>query len=491
MLNSPITDERSTTFPTKGVAEDKAERPLKRRRETDEDVAVLLRWRTKRLKAELPLLDQLREFVDSPLSEDEKIPIPTRDMQALVSSRSELLDLCTIDDVKLLFRADDDFEPSALDLLNPLVHAVQKRPPEKGTEDAFHSFWDQNIRQVLELLVPLGTSIRNSSKHTITRALRPDYAFLLNNMCPFRGEEKPPGSTDDPKAELADKLVWSYAPAPYVLAYYATGPDLTLAAITPPSTPGGRPVVHNVAPANLSLRKDRIKNICRLINVARLLQTLADLDQTPDAEFRVFERDDCTVEITGRNIVKSYTSVDRFQRVENLQNVYHLLRIKKVPRTDKLVYFSNTTVILSPRGTANMPKTEEELLEALICVLEALKSLHQAPALFHRDIRWPNVIRCLDDPHSWFLIDWEDAAAPPTKAQPHFDKLSHSPKIFTDGHGPEVDLWGVGELISRSTAMGVSFELQELGKWMQTSSAPSAEEALARIVAYHQSLHQV
>ena len=45
---------------------------------------------------------------------------------------------------------------------------------------------------------------------------RPDYAFLVNNLCPFRGEEKAPESNADPKQELADKLAWAYDPAPYV-----------------------------------------------------------------------------------------------------------------------------------------------------------------------------------------------------------------------------------------------------------------------------------
>jgi hypothetical protein len=86
-----------------------------------------------------------------------------------------------------------------------------------------------------------------------------------------------------------------------------------------------------------------------------------------------FQRDGCTVEITGRNIVKTYTSLDRSQRVANIRNTYHLLQIKEVPNTDALVHFFGTTIILSPRGISNLPRTEQELLEAVICVLEALE----------------------------------------------------------------------------------------------------------------------
>lgn len=66
---------------------------------------------------------------------------------------------------------------------------------------------------VLEHLIPAGRSSRS------TGSLCPDYAFLLRELCPFRGEEKPPGSREDPKAELSDKLAWAYDPAPYVLGW--------------------------------------------------------------------------------------------------------------------------------------------------------------------------------------------------------------------------------------------------------------------------------
>ena len=49
-------------------------------------------------------------------------------------------------------------------------------------------------------------------------------------------------------------------------------------AITPPSGPGGQPVAHDIANADLSL--------CRLINIAGVLQQLADLVRPLDAELR-------------------------------------------------------------------------------------------------------------------------------------------------------------------------------------------------------------
>ena len=81
----------------------------------------------------------------------------------------------------------------------------------------WHSFWDDNIRKLLEHLIPEGKTIRNGNQHTEKRKLRPDFGFLLKKICPFRGEEKGPDNSEDPKAELADKLNWVYDSAPYML----------------------------------------------------------------------------------------------------------------------------------------------------------------------------------------------------------------------------------------------------------------------------------
>jgi len=122
---------------------------------------------------------------------------------------------CGRADVGALFRSEDDSSYSALD---KIFFIVAEPPPQSGTEASFHSFWDSNVRTILELLIPFGTSIRDSSRHIATGSLRPDYGFLLRNLCAFRGEEKPRDSNEDPKAELSNKFAWAYDPAPYVLS---------------------------------------------------------------------------------------------------------------------------------------------------------------------------------------------------------------------------------------------------------------------------------
>jgi hypothetical protein len=159
----------------------------------------------------LPTIAELARIVDLPLAHSEKIPISETRIQSLVNVETAT-DFCTREDVELLFRAEDSES-----LLDRFYFTVLDAPPAEGTENSFISFWDKNARNILEFLVPGGRSTRNSNLHTATMLLRPDYAFLIGNLCPFRGEEKAPESKGDPKKELGAKLVWSYDPAPYVL----------------------------------------------------------------------------------------------------------------------------------------------------------------------------------------------------------------------------------------------------------------------------------
>jgi hypothetical protein len=77
--------------------------------------------------------------------------------------------------------------------------------------------------------------------------------------------------------------------------------------------------------------------------------------------------------------------------------------------------------------------------------------MHAEPALFHRDIRWPNVLWNSRN-QTWFLMDFDDASMAPTRAAPHLSHDIHHPGMFQDGHGAEVDIWAVGRLILDGTS---------------------------------------
>jgi hypothetical protein len=178
---------------------------------------IIDRWRNKHAKNALPSLIELERIADSPLSEEEKIPLSPSRFNDLISSVN-LRDICTEDDVRVLFDSRPGGGP-----LDEVFFTVAKSPPDSGTEDFFISFWDRNIRDILEIVVPAGRSLRNSNFNTATGNLRPDYGFLVDDRCVFRGEEKPPRSTDDPREELVSKLEWVYTPAPFVLGRFGHG----------------------------------------------------------------------------------------------------------------------------------------------------------------------------------------------------------------------------------------------------------------------------
>jgi hypothetical protein len=113
--------------------------------------------------------------------------------------------------------------------------------------------------------------------------------------------------------------------------------------------------------------------------------------------------------------------------------------------------------------------------------------MHGGDPIFHRDICWSNVIQKANGnkPSKWFLIDFDDAVSPPTFAAMHLAKETHAPEVFHDDHGGEVDVWGVGHLIDYAArlSVGLSAEIMDVGKWMQsgTTSRPTAWQAYERI----------
>jgi hypothetical protein len=110
--------------------------------------------------------------------------------------------------------------------------------------------------------------------------------------------------------------------------------------------------------------------------------------------------------------------------------------------------------------------------------------MHAYPdPVFHRDIRWPNIIRRIDKPRKWFLIDWEDASMLPTRAAKHLRESEHSPCIFADGHGAEVDTWAVGKLFldANKFASPLPTAMVAIGKHLREDGTISVQQALTEM----------
>ncbi|KAF9480017.1 hypothetical protein BDN70DRAFT_833598 [Pholiota conissans] len=434
------------------VIEHPREISRKKRRRTDD---ILESWRSKRPKTHLPSVDELQGVLEAPLLDSEKILIPETYYNTLITA---FPDTCDESDIGTLFAIGEPDPP-----LSFFYVVVSEPLPDDATEDAFHRFWDDNIRRALKFLLPAGKAIRNSNQHSETRNLRPDFAFILKRICVFRGEEQDPCSRESPKAELVEKLCWVYEPAPYVLGYYCEGYQLTLVAIIAPEYPGSKPKVRELISLGLKLRRNRIANLRHIINLSNILSQLADIVQVSADDFQTFEGSNSTVEIAGFRIIKTYTCKNAEDKIEHVKRIYEALALWKVPNTDMLVHINKNVTHFMPRGIAGQPTSEKELRECIACILESLDVAHRIPK-YHRDIRWDNVIRRIDDRSKWFLIDWEDASGTPTMAQPTFASETHSPAIFGDGHAGEVDIWGVGYLIKTCAAVDISKEFRNLGQ---------------------------
>uniref|UniRef100_A0A7S2IBB4 Protein kinase domain-containing protein n=1 Tax=Helicotheca tamesis TaxID=374047 RepID=A0A7S2IBB4_9STRA len=161
--------------------------------------------------------------------------------------------------------------------------------------------------------------------------------------------------------------------------------------------------------------------------------------------------------------------------VTNMIQIYEALEKAKIPHTDRLVALEtmqNGTRIckFAPIGRSYLPLNLKELLDALVCVCEALVAMH-AIGIMHRDIRWANVFHAFSsDSHNtnsseatfsqeWFLFDFEFAATAP---QPAFAAHTltpgnHAPEMVdtddehhSEKHDAAVDIWGLGYMIEHA-----------------------------------------
>jgi Protein kinase domain len=150
--------------------------------------------------------------------------------------------------------------------------------------------------------------------------------------------------------------------------------------------------------------------------------------------------------------------------VTNMIDVYNILEKADVPHTDRLVSVEEVddgeTKIcnFAPIGRSYLPENLDEMLDALICVAEALVALH-ALKIMHRDIRWANVFHVHNGKSftkEWILFDFEFAAVAPQRAfgAHTLTPGNHAPEMVdteqchhTESHDTAVDIWGLGFLI--------------------------------------------
>ncbi|KAF8346567.1 hypothetical protein F5887DRAFT_1281694 [Amanita rubescens] len=442
--------------------------PLKRKRDDPTDISrKLIDLWTKPVALDLR---QLKEYFEGPLDPDWKIPLSHNQWKEYLANELSPAQACSDEDLELLFKQSED--ETTVGILRLFDHAITRDPVNpSGTENSLVSFWDRNIRDILERPLEAGK-------------LRPDFGLLLSNVCVFRGEEKRIdfGGTH-PRDELGHKTRWVYDPAPYILGYYAVGMQVVLVAIVQPRAESLRVV--DLISADLSSRRERIKNAVRMIKLCGILKRLQqEIGEGKDRDMRtVASRLNIFHQMCARHGLQDKD--DGKERVEHLMAIYASLVSKGVPNVDRLKKAEiqhdvhGSYIDLEPRGIDEGPKSPLDVRNAVVCVLEALKVAHADPPVFHRDIRWQNIMQSREDSSKWFLIDWEDASFAPTKGAPHLSQNEHSPNVYKDNHGADVDIWAVGRLIF--TAQLQVPALRDFGQMMMEGHVLNAEQGLGEI----------
>ena len=79
----------------------------------------------------------------------------------------------------------------------------------------------------------------------------------------------------------------------------------------------------------------------------------------------------------GTNIKKTFDGPERHARIEKLKSVYDILRVKAVPNVDRIAVsyaddVHGAVAFLEPKGLSVVPKSIQQVLEAVGCILEAL-----------------------------------------------------------------------------------------------------------------------
>ncbi|PFH46032.1 hypothetical protein AMATHDRAFT_8343 [Amanita thiersii Skay4041] len=382
----------------------------------------------------LPNISGLRDYLNTPLTENEKVPVSYKLWQHFLHDNYFYLqDLCSIGDLEKLFRiSEDEWAPQLQ--MHVQVAIIDSPPAEPTTGGVYHVFWDQTISKILLYCLGLSKVTRSSNTDTQIEDPEPNYGLFLEQHC------------------LAKKTRWVYDPAPYVLGYYAVGPQVVIQRAPPQN--GNGTIVRDIVTTDLSTRQGRIQNLTRMIRLATILRSLEQIISSPmDVDtFTVYRDSGQSITYHRNTVCKTYHREENYECFDDLTEIYQLLATKGVPNVDRLRMANENAkepyIELEPRGLDSGPQSVDDIKNAVKCILEALKVLHAEPRILHRNIHWRTVVQNRQDTTKWFLIDWEDASSTPTEAVPHFNHETHPPQVFNDGHGPEVDIWGVGGLIT-------------------------------------------
>ncbi|GBC41608.2 hypothetical protein RIR_jg9208.t1 [Rhizophagus irregularis DAOM 181602=DAOM 197198] len=215
-----------------------------------------------------------------------------------------------------------------------------------------------------------------------------------------------------------------------------------------------------------------VRNICPFQGEEKSQEDAEDLSKELTKKFQVnlclprdfpdFEtiiRSNRTVVELRYAITKKFTNEGQ---VTYLKEIYGMLQANNVRFSDRLEYSSKHSVHLVLHREQQEPSNLKELLQALICILTCLKSMHSIDPnlIMHRDIQWPNIIRHYDKYQRFILIDFDYTTfSPSSELLKEFSKNDYAHEMLIRKHNFKVDIWGIGHLVASCNISSISSDL--------------------------------
>lgn len=287
----------------------------------------------------------------------------------------------------------------------------------------------------------------------------------------FRGEDKMEREANGrhhPRTELEDKTPWEEWPMffndlPYIFGYFAVGRPGRLQLQLGCLVQEQRKFVALGQTHDLATVAGRVQAYLFFLKLVPFLRAAAnrasgaplnldwELDRgdgvtlryaVMDGVTRVRKRYKCPSTAHAYGLHDAWLARKRFlASIEGSQNFF-------VPVLE--IYTDDKDAIVHFARCDEVEMTLANVLMAVYHTMEALEVLH-ANGCVHNDIRWPNVMFSRAASR-YVLIDFdmsamleEDNLVPPIY---NLSREDHAPSI-RERHGPEVDVWGVGNMMRK------------------------------------------
>jgi len=393
----------------------------------------------------------------------------TKEICKRLGSRLELIpEITDLPDIlELPLPTDKVGERQSLPPLSQLFHSnshLASRILDDLVRQAIHNQYDPNDPQMLlnDLIVePLQILSKYNAPFFVECRRNPNTRETPNLLCwygstlIFKGEESP-------HAEDYEFLIhsltshmhtWSpifYGDLEYMLCYVCAGNLFQFFVVE--KNLRAKPLTK---PIDLRSPHNRLILLQAVINLFRIFHTLApmldhnmahwplhkEMIHSSGTSLTFFEKF-----VTKRVPDFHLREFSHFEALKQLYSTIHQFNIPNIAHPYRPPTLENDLfqVDLSPVGYSQLPETEDDLKNALRCLLRALHFIHQY-GFVHRDICWANIVKTPSDSGEWVLIDLELANF--ADLQPE-NKLDTWPReVETIGFTSAADIFMVGDLL--------------------------------------------